>query len=281
MRKIILSFFISTSICMAMSDKNCVGKCKLDNNVIENTKILENVKYSNLNNKYVIYSKIDCPACNVAYKEIEKIKTRYQDMADVAVILLPNYSKKDITSYFESKKYTFERYYDEDKKLLNILGINSVPSIFKYENNTFTQFDKEYFTFKTYYEKEKFNIDKKVREKLDIVEVLTSEGKNVKLMDILPNNAFIIYGAPWCSDCVKEYERLDNIKENKKLIYLIEEGRYTREEFMDYAMNKKDVYLVIDKKIRNSFNLKWIPSVTEIQNGLFTGPFVRNDLYKF
>ncbi len=279
MRKIVLSFFVFTSICMAMSEAKCEGKCGIEQNITENN--IKNVKYSDLENKYVIYSKIDCPACNVAYKEVEKVKKRYQDMTNIAVVILPNYTKNEINSYFKSKKYTFEKYYDGDRKILNVLNIDSVPSIFKYENNIFTEFDSEYFTEKTYYEKEKYSIDKKVREKLLDVEVLDKKNNRFKLLDILPSDALVMYGAPWCGDCVKEYERLNNIKGNRALIYLIESGRYTKEEFEKYSNDKENVYYVLDRKIRNNFNLKWIPSVTEIKNGLFTGPFVRNDVYRF
>lgn len=62
---------------------------------------------------------------------------------------------------------------------------------------------------------------------------------------------------------------------------MIESGRYTKEEFEKYSNDKENVYYVLDRKIRTNFNLKWIPSVTEIKNGLFTGPFVRNDVYRF
>lgn len=281
MKRIILCIIsIVSLVSFSICDKNCsINEKNIQTS--DNEVLIENVDLKKLEGKYVVYTMINCGPCNAEYKEIEKINKRFGGASDIVIVTLPNFSKEKVSKHFLDNGYTFSRYYDENKNLLDILKINTVPRIYKFSNNIFKEFKYNYLTLDTYYEVEKFNVDKEVRAKLKDIEVYSNTLEKLNLINILPENALIIYGAPYCKDCVKEYERLNNIKGERELVYLIDGKRYTKEEFLEYAKDKKNIYYVETTKIREEFNINWIPSVTEVKNGLFTGPFIRNDEYKF
>lgn len=281
MKKILLLFTIFSVF--SFSNECSGNKCMIENKVVENeNRIVNDLDYNKLKNKYIVYGSIYCHVCVSEFKHMQEIKNKYKDMANIVSVIYPNEAKEKIEEYFKKNGYNYDVYYDNNGDMANYMGIKYVPMIYKYdgEKNNIVELDDEYFTTKTFYNHEKLNIDKAVREKLQDIKVKDDKEKEYRLLDIVSSNTLIIYGAPWCSDCVKEYERLKKIKGKRKLIYLIQPTKYTYEEYLNYSKGKPNVYYILNDEIKSRFNLKWIPSVLEVKDNLFTNGFIGNDEFK-
>ncbi|WP_156285834.1 hypothetical protein [Oceanivirga salmonicida] len=124
--------------------------------------------------------------------------------------------------------------------------------------------------------KDKFEIDKILRDKLKDINVIDNKGNKINVIDTFTNNAIVMYGAPWCPDCVKEVKNILKNKKNKDFIYLIDPKKYTYKEFVKYSKNNKQdvkMYYVENLIIRERFNINWIPSTFEIKDGYITNTF--------
>ena len=61
---------------------------------------------------------------------------------------------------------------------------------------------------------------------------------------------------------------------------MIQPTKYTYEEYLNYSKGKSNVYYILNDEIKSRFNLKWIPSVLEVKDNLFTNGFIGNDEFK-
>lgn len=283
--KKITNFFVMLLLFISCSNSKaeCKGNCKLNNNTEKTVvkTIKEEYKTARIDmfkNKYAIYSAIWCPHCQAQYEHLQKIYDKYKDNYHILTVVAGTDSREAIKEFMNEKKYNFPIVYDEtvngNLKLASELDISAIPVIYF----NFNKLDITGINEKIYYDKYKDEIDETARKQLKDVIVSDKSGKEYKALDIVKNNSIIVYGAPWCSDCRKEIERLNKIKGKRKLIYIIDSKKYTYDEYLSYVSDNKlnmDIYYA---KKRMS-NVPWIPMVTEVKNSKFVITFRPNNEY--
>lgn len=280
MKKLLILLFLLASCSYSEKEcKDCVLKAPTE---VVNSQISTNVLDINKmgNKKILIYSAIWCPYCQAEYKHLQQIYDIYGKDMDIATVVLGDVKKEDVEKYMKENNFTFPIYYDTDSALARKFNIKYFPTIFLLNNNgQYVELDSEGLNLNDYQKMLVDSIDSNMKEKLAKYEVLDINGeKATALSKVLNyNDSIVVYGAPWCKDCVKEIDRLNSIKGKRNLIYLIDSSKFTYEQYKEYAKDKKDVYYVTSQEFRKDFNIKWIPSVLEVKSGKITTNFIRND----
>ncbi|WP_068268277.1 redoxin domain-containing protein [Caviibacter abscessus] len=282
MKKVIKFFAIFLIIISCSNSKaECKGDCKLNNGKEVAKTIEEEYKTATLDmfkDNYAVYSAVWCPHCQAQYEHLQKIYDKYRDNYHILTVIAGTDTREYIKEFMTEKKYNFPIVYDEsvdgNLNLASKLEIETIPAIYFNLN----KLDITGISEKVYYEKYKNEIDQTARKQIENVIVLDKFGKEHKALSIVKPNSIIIYGAPWCSDCVKELERLYKIKGKRSLIYIIDSNKFTYKEYLSYVSNNKlniDIYYT---KTRMN-DVKWIPTVSEVKNSKFLITFRPNNEY--
>lgn len=282
MKKFLITLsMLSTIISLSYTNTNdCIdNRCSINTNK-DDKHIIENINKNNFIADYIFYTAIWCGHCRAQYEFLQEIYDRHNSDVNFKVVIAEDYaSKKDIENFITQYNYTFPVYFDANASLIDILNIRFYPTIF---NSKLKKLNIDSLNLNEYNEIFKDEIDAKTREKLKDIKVLDENKNELTLLNLMPSNALIMYGAPWCKDCKQEIERLKSIKGKRQLIYLIDSKKFSFEDFVEYKKNNKEnykIYYVNSNEIREKFNINWIPAVTEIKNSKFTGPFVANNKY--
>ncbi len=282
MKKIIIMMIMLLPF-ISLSNNDCTEKCKINATKVEKT--INNKDFNKiskdefLNSKYIIYSALWCSHCRAEYKHLQEIYEKYPDNFNIIVFINNSNDKKEILDYFNKENYTFPIYYDEDNYFMENLQIEYFPTILEYnitDEGIVINRELNEFNLNNFYENNKKEIDNSVREKLNDINVIDINGDKLNLLNILTENAIVMYGAPWCPDCQKETEHIIKTKGDKDYIYLVDPKKYTYEEFIDFTKDKElpyKMYYVNSSIIRDRFNINWIPSTFEIKDGYITNTF--------
>lgn len=280
MKKLLLLTFLLASC--SYSEKECKDCVLIAPTEVVSSQTSTNVLDINKmeNKKILIFSAIWCSHCQAEYKHLQQIYDIYGKDMDITTVVLGDVKKEDVEKYMKENNFTFPTYYDTDLALARKFNIKYLPTMFLLNNNgQYVELDSEGLSLNDYQKMLVDSIDANMKEKLAKYEVLDINGeKSTALSKVLNyNDSIVVYGAPWCKDCVKEIDRLNGIKGKRNLIYLIDSSKFTYEQYKEYAKDKKDVYYVPSQEFRKDFNIKWIPSVLEVKSGKITTNFIRND----
>lgn len=234
--------------------------------------------------KYVIYTALWCPHCRSEYEHIQKIYDKYPNNFNLVVYVSSDNKKQDIENYFKAKKYTFPIVYDYDNYYRDyVYNIEFLPTTLKYKKGYAPEkIDNLVFNVNNYYEYNKFLIDKKVRENIKNISIINSENEEKKLLDVISSNSILFYADSGDEYDLNELERLEKIKNNRELIYLVNSENMTLEEYLEiskYSEYKK-MYYVEGKKIKENFKLNDVSAVLEVKKSLFTNSFMPINIYR-
>lgn len=285
--KIILLFLaIQSCTYTEIKKDNCIdNKCIISTEIkTEIETVVKSLDDETQLKDIVFYTAIWCDVCKAQYEYLQEIYDRHDGNVNFSVIVAEDdTTKEELEKFLIEKEYKFDVYFDYDFKFANKYNIYQYTTIL--EKNKKNEYEiKDYYSYNLnqYNKKYENQIDVEIREKLKNKKVYNINDDEIEILDVVSSNSIIFYGAPWCPDCVKEIDRLSAIKGKRKLIYLIDGRRYSFDSYKQYVENSNknmEIYYLKDTEIKNEFNIKWLPSVTEVKNSKFTGTFIRNDKY--